>query len=171
MVKSHIILLLFLINLFVGSCSAQKYKIEENIIEMYLNMNIKLSQDTVSFNQEITISLIFENKTDSAISFYPKSGLVLDKYYMLEKRAYGNFPHTAYFLSSFVDIKEIALIDPYGSYLVDYKIKIDKPLFKKGDNKLYIRYTCRKFSGKNEKYNLLYGHLYSAPFEIYVNDE
>ena len=169
MIKIKCSLLCFSI-LLLANCSAySQVKQEfENNIDKYLDMSIALSQDTVSYGDEIVLTVIFKNKSDSCVSFYPRAILIVDIYYpsiRIYEAGKGRLLTEPPFYENLITLP------PLGIHKEMFILKVDEPLFSK---KLIIRYICAKGNNKHRKNNkegksnILFGRLYSDPFEINI---
>jgi len=150
-------------------------------IDDYLELSIELSEDTVSMGDEIDITVIFKNKTDSVVSFYPNSILYIIN--PIDDCGLEN-----YMLNSFADLRYFSILHAKGIYTKKYKILIHPETFQLGSNIFHLYYinseklrkelpklSKRKLSELNlEGVNLddkLFGTLESDEFEIYVNKD
>jgi len=161
--------------LFFTNCTVAQVKQDsENNIDKYLDMRITLSQDTVLFGNEIVLTVIFKNKSDSCVSFFPRSILVVDIYYP-GIRPFINPAIKGRFLTEPPFFENLTTLPPQGIYKEMFVLKVDEPLL--FSKKLIVRYICAKEKNKREKNNkdeqdnILFGILYSDPFEIYIKDK
>jgi len=109
-------------------------------IQKYLDMEIELSQDTVSYGDEITLTVIYKNKSDSCVSFYPRATLLVDIYYpdthpipFISPAPKGRFLTNSSFYNNLVTLPL------NGIHKEFFTLKLDESfLFKY----LYVRYIC-----------------------------
>ena len=137
-------------------------------ISNFLELDIELSQDTISFGDELTINVIFKNTSNNFVDFYPEACLFLSP--VVPNHIYISYPsvdyHT-YYLNEFVNITNLHRIDVKMIYQSSYTIQIKEPFFREGDNSILFYYVCGKFKGKYRKYNRLYGQM-TKKIEIVV---
>jgi hypothetical protein len=141
-------------------------------ISEYFDLNVELSSDTIRLSDEITITIIIENKSDSCFYFRPGALLYVDEYFPPNYFTAGDDPVAYYFRS--YDNPELVLLEPHKNHSQTFKVVMDKPLVHYWKNKLIVGYMCssnlRKYDRERE-YEILYGGLKSSPFEIYVKEK
>jgi hypothetical protein len=177
MVKSKYIILLFSAIFFAECNTAQVRRNIESNIEKYLDMEITFNQDTIVYSDEIILTVIFKNKSDSCISFYSNAKLFIDIY--RPKIEFFECVQTGRFLTQPPYIESLTTLNPYEIQEEIFTLKVDAPLFsKEKTNQLVVHYTWgyntgekHKKNNKYEKCTVLYGRLDSSPFEIYVKEK
>lgn len=130
-------------------------------IDKYIGLSAELNRDTVYADSTFIVTVVFENKTDSCIKFYPKAVLSI-------VRPSGGFEFDSYFLNMVLDFREESEIDPHGKYKETFIVHAKPPVFKKGMNYLHLYYLCKEQRGDFKKYNKLYGRLVSDEFRIFI---
>jgi hypothetical protein len=172
-----LIILLFSIILLDCHSSQIKNDIDFLKISEYVDLDIELSQDTIWMGDTVSIICCFKNKTNSCYHFHPNALLYADIYFPPEYFTRGaNALSTSHYLSSYDDIYNLILLEPYGNYIVTYQIVLNKPLLRRGKNKLIVKYMCSPLirlqeQEQEQKSKILYGGLQSSPFEIYVKEK
>jgi hypothetical protein len=177
MVKPKYIILLFLVIIFVECNTAQVRRNLESNIEKYLDMEITFNQDTVTYSDEIILTVIFKNKTDSCISFYPNAKLFIDIYH--PKIEFFECIPTGRFLTKPPYIENFMTLNSYEIHEEIFTLIVDEPLFsKEKTNQLVVHYTWgynigekHKKNDKYEKCTILYGRLDSPPVYIFVKEK
>jgi hypothetical protein len=131
-----------------------------------LDVTLESINDTVIFNDKISLTVIFRNKTDTSFYFRP------DALVSLTRELHGIFEHDINFtfLSMYSNIDNLVLIKPHGIYSKTYQIVIEKPWSVLGRNEFYIMYLCKALKGHKQQSEVLYGRLQSPIFEIYVKE-
>ncbi|MGM0653689.1 MAG: hypothetical protein ACQES4_13060 [Bacillota bacterium] len=130
-------------------------------IDEYIELSAELSRDTVYADSILMLTVVFENKTDSYITFYPKAILSI-------VRPLGGFEYDSYFLNNALDLRTECKIAPHAAHKETFKVHAEPPVFKKGMNYLHLYYLCKEQSGDFKKYNKLYGNLESEEFRIFI---
>jgi hypothetical protein len=130
-------------------------------IDNYLELSAELSSDTICLDSCFTLTVIFKNKTDSSLSFYPKATLSI-------VRPSGGFEYDTYFLNKVLDLRQERKIAPNGTYKETFEVYAKSPVFRKGENSLRLYYLCKAQKGKFKKYNKLYGSLESKDFKVFI---
>lgn len=147
-----------MIALFAQDVSANR--VSSSIVE-YIELSVELSRDTISLDSSFTLTVIFKNKTDSCISFYPKATLSI-------VRPSRGFEYDSYFLNKELDLRQERQIAPHAKYKETFKVYAKSPVFRKGENRLHLYYLCKEQKGKFKKYNKLYGSLESKEFKVFI---
>lgn len=132
-----------------------------SLIDKYIGLSVELSRDTVNADSTFILTVVFENKTDSCIKFYPKAILSI-------VRPSGGFEYDSYFLNKALDLRGESEIAPHGTHKETFKVHAKPPVFKKGMNYLHLYYLCKEQRGDFKKYNKLYGSLESDEFRIFI---
>lgn len=133
----------------------------ENNIESVISLSVNFTADTVYQGEELSLTVVFENVTDSSLSFYPKAILSII-------RPTAGFEYESYLLNKSLDFRYVSEIIPKGIYEETYIVKANEQVFKTGKNHLKLYYYCKRQKGKYKKYNKLYGSLESREFVIFV---
>ena len=162
-------LLICLAIVFTGcnkSWVKQIKNIEYKDINLYLELDVvyESGKDIVWFNDEISLKIVFKNKTDSSFYFRP------DALVILNRELYGFYESdiNSIFLNQYLDLDNLILIEAHGIYSKTYKATIEKPWCKPGKNELYVMYIMRARKEPKHRYEVLYGRLVSPAFEIFV---
>ncbi|MFV0267953.1 MAG: hypothetical protein ACK5HT_12540 [Draconibacterium sp.] len=150
---SYIMIVLFTQNVSVNNASSS--------IDEYIELSVELSRDTICIDSSFTLTVIFKNKTDSCLSFYPKAILSV-------VRPSGGFEYDSYFLNKVLDLRQEHEIAPYAIHKETFNVYAKLPTFRKGENRLCLHYLCKKQKGKFKKYNKLYGSLVSKEFKVFI---
>jgi len=167
MVK-NIIIISSLFILFNNCSTAQKNLNNDHYrIGDYIDLQVKLSQDTISFGDTIFVTVSYYNKSDTSFYFHPDAVLSLDR------ELHGNFVFDLNFtfLSQYSNVNNLALIKPHGLYSKTYKVVIEKPWCVSGENELFIVYQFRAIKEQKRDFEVLYGGLISPHFKIYVKEK
>jgi hypothetical protein len=161
--------LLIFSTILVGCKVTSQNKINSNHnIHEYLELTVKLDHDTVSLKEELFFEIIFKNKTDEYIYFYPNSFTYIDRYIPPNIFIAGDDP-TWYIFNQYTDANNLIMIKPHEVYVKICNLKAAEPLLRLGENKLYVSYICSKPPKEEKKeHEILYGHLRSPVFEIFV---
>lgn len=130
-------------------------------IDEYIELSAELTRDTVYADSLFMLTVVFENKTDSCITFYPKATLSI-------VRPLGGFEYDSHFLNTALDLRTECKIAPHATHKETFKVYAKPPVFKKGMNYLRLYYLCKEQSGDFKKYNKLYGNLESDEFRIFI---
>lgn len=175
MVISQIILF-FIFSSFANCSQLQTDKV--GVIGDYIDLTVSLNKDTVSFVDDLCITLNFFNKTNTEVAIYPTAFTAL---YIPAMTQY--FVHNSMFIiNSIQDFTKPQIVSPNSSYsksyIVDISILSKRPLIENinslnlsyGNNVLKLKYRCSKLEGKNKKYNRLYGELESQEFQMFLKD-
>lgn len=107
------------------------------------------------------VHALFKNKTDTALTFYPKATVFL-------AGPIAGFHYESYWVNDTSDRTFIAEVKPKSTYLYTFKILVKAPFFKKGDNRLVLAYVCKELKGKFKIYNKLCGSLESQKVNLTV---
>jgi len=169
MMKIKYVFLFFCIVLFTNCNASQVGQRYVNNIGKYLDMEIKLSKDTVSYGDEITLTVIFKNKSDSSVSFYPHALLLIDKY-----REYIIFDHIqGRILTKPPFFEALIRLPPRSQHEEIFILNVDD--FELFSQVLIVTYNCARRNDKNKKNHLnekvLFGRLSSQPFKIHIRDD
>jgi hypothetical protein len=178
--KSYIKIQIFTIGLFnnsrLGSSVSQNKQTNNDIeyrdIASYLDLDIMLEStgDTVVFNDKVSLTVIFRNKTDTSFYFYPDALVSLTR----ELHGIFEFDINFIFLSKYSNVSNLILIEPYGTYSKTYQVIIEKPWCISGKNELFVMYLCKDpkgLKGHKQQPEVLYGRLQSSIFELYVKEK
>ena len=133
----------------------------DDSIDKYIELSVELNTDTVYMNNDLKLTVIFKNKTNDNILFYPKSILSLIK-------VSGGFELDGYFLHRKLDFRKIVELSPHGVHKEIFIVQIKPPFFKKGMNLLQTCYLCKKQKGQLKSFNRIHGSLESNEFKIFV---
>lgn len=134
---------------------------ENDLIKAYIELSVELEEDTVSMNNDLVLTVVFTNKTDRCIEFYPKGLLSVI-------RPSGGFEFDSYFLNKALDLRVVGKIEPRGEYKETYNVKVEPPVFREGINYLHLYYICKELKGKLKMYKKLHGSLESEEFQLFV---
>lgn len=152
------IFLLFLIP-FVNIQDKQNHKCEN--IDKCIEIVIELSQDTIRYGEELEVSILYKNKTDSCLIFYPKAVIMLVNFF-------SDYDYDLQYLNDYLDATNPQELEPQGTFRDSYKTIISKTLVNYGINSLIIIYRCKEFKGDLKEYNTLCGYLKSSVFKLTV---
>jgi hypothetical protein len=130
-------------------------------IDEYIELSAELSRDTVYADSTFMLTVVFENKTESCITFYPKAILSI-------VRPLGGFEYDSCILNNVLDLRTECKIAPHATHKETFKVYAKPPVFIKGMNYLHLYYLCKKQSGDFKKYNKLYGNMESDEFRIFI---
>lgn len=131
-------------------------------IDNYLELELRFTSDTVKIGEEVELNVVFKNKTDTALQFYPKAVIYITKPFV----AFGI--DSAYPISDTLDITKTAEIKPRATYIYTYNVLINEKFFKIGENPLVLHYRCKELKGKYKAYNKLCGSLNSHEIRLIV---
>lgn len=163
MVKNVVILICVVLS-FIACRTTKEAKNAKNDIGKHIKISAYFAQDTIVLGEMATLRLLFENKSDSSITFYPRASISL---YI----SASFFSPTSVPLSFFRSTDFPVVLEPGHFFKDTYQIEVAPPLFKSGENVFCTSYSCKKLTGKWKKYNKLYGYLESYPFVVYVKDK
>jgi hypothetical protein len=178
MVRLKYIVLSFLTTIFVCCGVIQANQINDyKRVSGNINLKVMISQDTIVLGDEIFVTLIFKNKTDTCFYFHPEALLYIDIYTSPENWNRGaNAEVVVHYLSipnKYSIQNNLILLKPKEVYSKTYHVQLNRPLLRFGNNKLVLKYMCsngiQKYEQKRE-YEILYGGLESSVFEIYVKE-
>lgn len=127
----------------------------------FIGLSVKLSADTVYTDSIFVLTVVFENKTDSSVLFYPNALLSIVK-------PSGGFEYESYFLNKALDLTHESIIAPRGGLKQSFRVKAIPPVFTKGMNFLRVYYLCSIQNGYFTKHNKLHGNLESSEFKLFV---
>ena len=130
-------------------------------IKNYLEMELSFSADTIKYGELLNVNILYRNKTDTLLSFYPKSFIYL-------AGPFVGFDYESYWVHGFVDATYSVEIEPKSTYLHTFEIPINPPFFIKGDNRLKLAYVCKEMKGELKIYNKLCGFLESQEVNLFV---
>ncbi|MCC8145531.1 MAG: hypothetical protein LIO93_03635 [Bacteroidales bacterium] len=161
----------FLILLFLFGCKTN-YTPSNNYpdIKDYLDLNIQISKDTVVFNEVIELTLLFKNKSDSSIYFYPEGRTTIEDNYIYSNNIYIAGDISTYEINPYVNIDNSVLLNPDEIYSLSYNIEIKKPYFYLGENQSVVIYGCSKQKRIGEIHPAICGQLISPPFRIFIKE-
>jgi len=189
-----------LIMCFITQCTST-HEVQNRLsgdIDQYIELSAVPIGDTIAVGDTLLLNVTFKNKTDSLISFYPDAGLMT--LLIVRDHPVFDGPLSSYFLDTIVDARKPSKVQPLGYYKKEYKIPISfhtpddnrwsdnhflkipiyrsikkpkkdsitvsKPsIFSKGESVFYVTYNIR--GGRD----ILYGHLVSNKFEIFVKSQ
>ena len=180
MVKLRNILLLLLGVTIVISCYSIVQSQQNNNykrISESISFNAIVNQDTIVLGDEIFLTLVFENKSDTNYYFHSEALLYVDIYTSPENWNRGaNAEIVAHYLSipsNYSLQSSLILLKSKESYSKAYHVRLNKPLLVIGNNKLVVNYMCGNGIQKQEQkreYDILYGGLQSSAFDIFVKE-
>ncbi|MCL1934461.1 MAG: hypothetical protein FWF53_11695 [Candidatus Azobacteroides sp.] len=170
--KIYIWILIF-VSVFFAKCntihSNSTNNIEYKSISSYFDLNVVIdpSQDTVILNNELSLTVIFKNKTNTGFYFHP-DGLI-----SLNRETHGVFVFDMNFtiLNAFSNYDNLVLLEPHSIYSKTYKVKIKKSWCVYGKNELFVMYRCKVKKEQKRDFEILYGGLLSSIFEIFVEEK
>lgn len=153
--------LIFLV--FLCSCANSFYfKKSCRQITEFVELSIVPSLDTISISRDsLIITLLFRNKIDTALLFYPKAYIYLNK-------SSGSFESQSYVLNNFLDATNKTKIDCLSIYKESFKIDLRNTFFNKGLNSFRLVYLCHEFKGEDQIFNTLCGGLESNEISLYL---
>jgi len=150
---------------FVFLCSCTNlplYKKNCRPISTFVELSIVPSIDTISISRDsLIITLLFRNKIDTALLFYPKAYIYLNK-------SSGSFESQSYVLNNFLDATNKTKIDRLSKYKESFKIDLRNAFFNKGLNTFRLVYLCHEFKGEDQIFNTLCGSLESNEVSLYL---
>ena len=175
MVKN--IIALSLLFVLCTDCHTVQAKQNSNLyrIDNYIDLHVNLSQDTILLGDTISVTVIYYNKSDTSFYFYPEALLYIDWY-----NPHGIFTGEprSYYLSKYYNLNSLFLLKNHENYSKTYTVVLNEPLLHLGENKLIVKYVCSIITRKYEQeqdnkieYEILYGGIQSAAFEIYVKEK
>jgi hypothetical protein len=132
-----------------------------------LDVTLESINDTVTFNDKISLTVIFKNKTDTSFYFRPDALVSLTR----ELHGIFEFDINFIFLSQYSNVDNLVLIESHGIYSKTYQVVIEKPWCVSGKNEFYVMYLCKAHKGYKPLPDVLYGRLRSPIFEIYVKEK
>jgi hypothetical protein len=133
-------------------------------IEECLELDAQINKRSAKIGEEVELTVMFRNKTDAALSFYPQAPMHL-------------FKSPIVFGSGFVSVNDttnlvkVAKIEPGKTYSDTYRIVLEQPFFFEGLVTFQVSYRFKELTGKLKKYNKLYGRLESLEISIMINKE
>lgn len=127
----------------------------------YIELSVLFSTDTIYSDSTFILTVVFKNKTESNVVFYPKAILSIVRFT-------GTFSFDSYFLNDYLDLRNQIDLAPFETHKLIYEVRAKPPVFRKGPNNLYVYYIAKELRGDLKKYNKLFGSLTSDKFEIYV---
>jgi len=161
--KRFIFLLLLVVN---SSISAQKMK--------DINLYISFSNDSVCFDDTVLLELYFKNTSDS-VFYFSKGALIGMSHYDPDGFiGYDTAERMLYWLNDNVYNMEIVSVMPGQTYRIDFKVRIKKSFFYKGENTLRLFYNSSKYFSKRfrkKRVNEFYPshvYLWSNSIKIFV---
>lgn len=154
------ILIICILFLFLDAGNAQ----ESNKIDSYIELSAEFNKDTLTEADTLSIKLIFKNKTDSLVEFYPHALIMVQKPIV----AFGQ--GSSLILDSVLNIKNIKKLHSDSSWHNIYKIPVNNKFFSKGTNKVSILYYMKRFEKRNRKYNQLFGKLSTSYYKLIIKD-
>jgi len=131
-------------------------------INNFLELELRFTMDTVKIGETVELNMIFRNKTDTTLQFYPKAVIHITKPFV----AFGI--DCAYLINDTLDITKIAEIKPRAVCIYTYNVLVNEKFFKIGENSLTLNYRCNELKGKDKVYNKLCGTLNSNEIRLIV---
>ncbi|MDP4289490.1 MAG: hypothetical protein Q8908_00260 [Bacteroidota bacterium] len=129
-------------------------------INRYLDLQVTFPSDTVQMGEKISIKILFKNRTDSTVQFFPIAPL---SFYRPSGAGCIIFTiNTTFNLTKSIELK------PRDIYSYTQNIIIDKSFFIPGENEFEVLYTFNKKQRNNLAYNVLYGYLASNKIKLIV---
>lgn len=162
--KKILISFLYLIILTMYDCNHLQVSMSNcKEISDYIEIELHVEADTVKIDSIATFNVVFRNKCDTSIQFYPKAVIQLVKPFV----AFGvNF---IYSFNDTLDINRIAEIKPKSTFMNTYNVLINEKFFKVGENPLSLNYRCSELLKAEDKiYNKLCGTLNSNSVILFV---
>jgi hypothetical protein len=158
-----LLVILFFIVYGIGlSANLCNYKdsISNEDISNYILLTVKFDKDTLKYDEDLQLTLVFQNRTYRYIRFCPKAYIAC---FIIKKHINT---HTKYwhFLNMDLDLDEV-ILKPKDFYEDSYTFKISDLPVEKGDNYLYILYRFPDLEN-----NVLKKSLYSPEFKIYLKE-
>lgn len=164
------ILVGFIITLIIISCKCGSIFKENDAgyrdINQYMDIELQLSSDTVKEGDSLTVNVLFKNKTDTLLEFYPKSFMFLAKPFIAFD-AYQK-EYASYILNDTLDFGFTAKIKARSIFVYVFKVKVNSLFFGKGNNTMHLYYSCPVMKDKNKIYNKFCGHLISPDIVLVV---
>lgn len=156
------VILFILLTLF--KCSYQPNSVSNcKEISNYIDLELRFATDTVQMDKIARLYVIFKNKTDTTLQFYPKSVIHLTKPFV----AFGL--DIAYLINDTLDVTRSTEIKPRSTYLDSYNIFVNEKFFKVGENFLSLKYRYSEILNEKDKiYNELCGSLTSSEVKLII---
>lgn len=138
-------------------------------IDRCLELSVGTDKDTVSFGDDLVLTVTFRNRTDSVQYFYPMFVLNLIRF------SGNTFGLDCIYRDESMDLSHYQKIDPRGEYSVKYTVRVTRDSFFEVENPyLQVTYSCARIamsSKYNDMYgNGLYGNMRTSKFNIYVKE-
>ena len=136
-------------------------------IKDYLEMELSFSAYTVKHGESLYVNVLYRNKTDSLLLFYPKAVIRLTRSFV----GFVNFvdlEYESYWVHDLLDATFCVEIEAKSTYLQTFEISINSPFFIEGDNRLTLAYVCKEMKGESKIYNKLCGFLESQEVNLFV---
>ncbi|NLE05704.1 MAG: hypothetical protein GX638_13025 [Crenarchaeota archaeon] len=130
-------------------------------IKSCLDIELSFSADSIKYGEYLNVSVLYRNKTDTLLTFYPKAIVFLAKPLV-------GFEYESYSLNDTLDATLIAEVKPKSTYLYTFKILVKAPFFTKEYNHLRLGYVCKEMKGRFKIYNKLCGSLESQEVKLFV---
>ena len=159
MVKNSVFILFFFIYMNI---------VHSQTIENKIDFSILITKDTMHFNDTLEIVLNYKNITKEKIYFYPNAIIGLIHYHPEAFITYDNPKRIMYSLNDTCTYYEKQFIPSQKSFNDVYRIKVDSNFFYKGKNNICVFYHFKEYNFKQKKKNIIYGSLWSDPFQIII---
>ena len=131
-------------------------------IEKCIELDATICQESAKIGEKVELKVIFKNKTDATVYFYPKALLLLVK-------TTDAFGFESFLINDKLDITKVIKIKPKEIYCDKYQIVLKQPFFHEGLNTFKLWYRCKQMTGSLEKYNKMYGELESDELKLMMN--
>jgi hypothetical protein len=157
--------LIFILFIFIYINVVHSQSIENNI-----ELEVSISEDTVHFNDSLKIILHYKNITKEKLYFYPIGIIGLQHYHPEAFITYSKSERIMYSLNDTCSYDEKQCVSSQKSFNDVYRIKIDSNFFYKGKNNICVFYHFKEhyFKRKKNNSNIIYGSLWSDPFQIVI---
>lgn len=155
--------IIFLMTILTSfKCSTLQVEVQNcKEIKKYLDMEFSFTEDSVKYGDYLNVNVLYKNKTDTLLTFYPKAVVFIGK-------SPVGFGYENYSLNDTLDVTFIAEVRPKSTYLYTFKILVKAPFFVKGNNHLRLGYVCKELKDKLKNYNKLCGFLESQEVQLVV---
>jgi len=134
-----------------------------NMIDNYLRITAESFPDTIEIDSSYVLTVVFENITDSCITFYPHSKIFL-------ARLTAGFDYHSLYLREYTDLTYEYKLDAHCMYKESYLFQVESPVFGKGNNYWQLCYLFNyRYKGVKElDNNRLKGLLESKKYMMFV---
>ena len=152
--------ILFLI-VFLTSSKCSSYS-EKNSDERknYLEMELSFSADSVKSGEYISVNVLYINRTDTLIKFYPEERLALIRQSIM-------FENEIFTVHDFGGKTYQVEIKRSSTYMQTFNILADPTFFHEGVNRIRLAYVCKEMKSGKEVYKLC-GNLISQEVKLFV---